>query len=269
MTAAMATPYRNPLRGKLAGRDPAFGLWVTLATATMTELALDAGLDWVCIDMEHGATEYRDVVEHARAARGSDLAVLVRVPSVSVDPIKRCLDLGADGIVLPLVRSARDVEAALGWARYPPAGTRGLGGERAQRWGSRLEEYIATADDEIMVIPMIETADAVSAIDEIFAVPGLDFAFVGPGDLSASMGHLGAWEGPGVAQAIRHVVERARAADVTLGTYGVGPDDVRSRCEQGFRFLAIGSDAALLADRIGRELASIRNLLPARSRLIA
>ncbi|KUL97377.1 hypothetical protein DK26_01560 [Bosea sp. WAO] len=265
----MMKNYRNPLRQKLAQGKTAFGLWVTLATATMTELAIEAGLDWVCIDMEHGATDYRDIVEHARAARGSDLAVLVRVPSIAIDSIKRCLDLGADGIVVPLVRSARDVEAALDFARYPLAGKRGLGGERAQRWGLRVEEYIATANDEIMVIPMIETADAAAAIDEIFAVPGLDFAFVGPGDLSASLGHIGSWEGPGVAETIAQIVASAGAANITLGTYGVGPNDIRSRCEQGFRFLAIGSDAAMLANRIGSELSSIRNLMPALGRQIA
>ena len=261
--------YKNPLRRKLAEGRTTFGLWVTLATATMTELAIEAGLDWVCIDMEHGATDYRDVVEHARAARGSDLAVLVRVPSIAIDSIKRCLDLGADGIVVPLVRSARDVEAALDFARYPMVGKRGLGGERAQRWGLRVADYIATANEEIMVIPMIETAEAAAAIDEICAVSGLEFAFVGPGDLSASLGHIGAWEGPGVSDKIRQIVESARTANVTLGTYGVGPDDVRSRSEQGFRFLAIGSDAAMLANRIGNELDAIHNLMPALGRKIA
>lgn len=100
--------------------------------------------------------------------------------------------------------------------------------------GACVADYIATANEEIMVIPMIETAEAAAAIDEICAVSGLEFAFVGPGDLSASLGHIGAWEGPGVSDKIRQIVESARTANVTLGTYGVGPDDVRSRSEQGF-----------------------------------
>ena len=252
--------YRNPLRRKLSEGRHAFGLWVTLANATMTELAVETGLDWVCIDMEHGATTYRDVVEHARAARGSDLAVLVRVPSITQDPIARCLDLGVDGVVLPLVRGSEEVEQALAFARYPSAGRRGLGGERAQRWGLGVRDYIATANDEIMVVPMIETAEAVAAATQIFALPGLDFAFVGPGDLASSMGQIGEWDTAEVAEAISGVLAAARAAGVTLGTYGLGPRDIAARCAQGFRFVAVGSDVAMLAGRITTELAATRSL---------
>src|SRR5688572_471942 len=92
---------RNPLRRKFAAKETAYGLWVTLESATVSEIAAEIGLDWICVDMEHGSLNYRDVVHHARAVRGSDTAVLVRVPSLSIDSIKRALDLGVDGIILP------------------------------------------------------------------------------------------------------------------------------------------------------------------------
>lgn len=254
------TNYRNPLRPKLKRAKPTLGLWITMAPASVTEIAVEMGLDWVCVDMEHGATAYSDVVNHARAAKGSDLAVLVRVPSIAEEPVKRCLDLGADGVVLPLVRSVQDVERALSYALYPPVGQRGLGGERAQRWGLKLQQHIATANDEIMVIPMIETAQAADAIEDILAVKGLEFLFIGPGDLSSSRGYIGQWEGPGVAEEIVRIARLAQARGVIMGTYGVSPVDIDARARQGFKFLAIGSDGAMLASRIKQTLGEIANV---------
>lgn len=249
--------YRNPLREKLRRGERTLGLWITLPTPAVTEIAAELGLDWVCIDMEHGATTYADVSNHLRAAKGTGVAVFVRVSSIAPDTIARCLDLGADGIVLPMVRSADDVRRALDHMLYPPEGSRGLGGERAQKWGLGLDDYVATANDELMLMPMIEHADAVAAIDDILSIPGLDFLFVGPGDLSASLGHVGEWDTPATAEAIARVLARAKAHGVTAGIYAHGPAEVKARTGQGFRIIAIGSDLPMMITRISSDLAAI------------
>lgn len=258
MSDARAFPrrsqYRNPLRQKLKEGKATFGLWITMANPAVTEIAAELGLDWVCIDMEHGATDFVDIANHLRAAKGSDLCVFVRVSRLAQDTIARCLDLGADGIVVPLVRTADDVRQALAYMKYPTAGCRGLGGERAQKWGMDVGNYIETANDELIFMPMIEHIDAVRNIDEILAVPGLDCIFVGPGDLSSSLGEVGTWEGTKTPEAIRHVVERARAHGTTVGIYANGAADARARCDQGFRIVAIGSDLPFMIAGIRREI---------------
>lgn len=245
--------YRNPLRAKLQRGEFTQGLWITLSNPAVTEFAAELNLDWVCIDMEHGATSYADVANHVRAAKGTEVAVFVRVPSISVDAIARCLDLGVDGIVLPLVRSSDDILRAMDYMLYPPRGSRGLGGERAQKWGLGVDEYIASANDELILMPMIEHKDAVSAIDDILSIPGLDHFFIGPGDLSSSLGHLGQWDTAETAAAIEHVLSRAKVHGVTAGIYAVNPDDTRKRIEQGFKIIAIGSDLALMGKQIRRD----------------
>jgi len=151
---------RNPLRQHLKDGGTTYGLWVTLESPAVTEIAVTLGLDWVCIDMEHGHLGFREVLEHVRAVRGSATAALVRVPEIGESPIKRALDLGAHGVLLPLIRHPSDVEAGFSYARYPPCGVRGVGGERAVKWGLGLQDYLACANEETLVIPIIETCPA-------------------------------------------------------------------------------------------------------------
>src|SRR5579871_5360769 len=173
------TTMNNPLRAKLAASSPAYGVWIPLEDPTVTEIVVELGADWICIDMEHGSLGYKDVVAHARAARGSDTAVLVRVPTTTVDSVKRALDLSADGVILPLMRTAADVEEGFRFARYPPRGIRGVGGERAVHWGLRLRDYLEAADRETMVIPLIETREASQNIESILKVEGVEAIFFG------------------------------------------------------------------------------------------
>lgn len=246
--------FINPLRRALRSGKTAFGLWVTLESATVTEIAAEIGLDWVCIDMEHGSLGYRDVVDHLRAARGSDLAVLVRVSTTAVDTIKRALDLGAHGVLVPLIRSRAELEEAFTHARYPPIGRRGLGHERALRWGLQMQEYVAVADVETMVIPVIETAQASEAIVSILDTPGLEAIFFGPSDLSQSRGHRAVWEGPGIAEDVLRMRQLAADRGITAGIIGTGADDITMRCRQGFEMVALGSDIGLLIRQISNLL---------------
>ncbi len=250
------TTIRNPLRRKFEAKETAYGLWVTLESATVSEIAAEMGLDWICIDMEHGSLDYRDVVHHARAMRGSDTAVLVRVPAIAEDKIKRALDLGVDGVILPLVRSAAELREALSYARYPMTGVRAIGGERALRWGLKMDEYLDSANQEILVIPNIETAEASADIDNILAVPGLEAIFFGPYDLSASFGHFKQWGGPGVAENILRMRKLAADRGISAGLVATSADDLKKRQSQGFQMIALGTDTTMM-------IRSIKGLLDA------
>jgi 2-keto-3-deoxy-L-rhamnonate aldolase RhmA len=174
------------------------------------------------------------------------------------DLVKRALDMGADGVLLPLVRSAADVEQGFRYARYPPRGTRGVGGERAVRWGLEFQEYLSSADEETLIVPIIETRDAVEDIEAILATPGLEAIFFGPADLSASYGYLGQWEAPGVADQILRIVRMAHERGIAAGVLGRTLDEARNRIEQGFRMVALGSDTGLLIEALQNRLAGVR-----------
>ena len=253
-------PFVNPLRSKLRAGQQTYGVWVTLESATVTELAADVGLDWICIDMEHGSLSWRDALDHMRAAKGSDLSVIVRVPAISVDTIKRALDLGAHGVLLPLVNQAEELQAAFSHARYPLAGKRGLGGERAVRWGAAVQDYVATANTETMVIPVIETAEAVANSAAILAVEGLEAIFFGPSDMSQSYGHMAVWEGPGIAAEIARIQGLATRAGIVSGVIGTGEADIARRVSEGFQMIGLGSDASLLSRKLGELLGPYRAL---------
>ncbi len=242
----------------LKHRTAQYGLWVTLESPSITEVAIDLGFDWVCVDMEHGPLSYRDVLEHARAATRSETAVLVRVPDVTKEAVQRVLDLGVDGILLPLIRSPEDVRAGLRYAQYPPAGARGIGGERGVRWGLRFQEYLQRANDEVLVIPIIETREAADGIDGILEIPGLRAIFFGPADLSANLGSLGAWEGPGVGERILSIKNAAAVRGIASGIVGTSTEDAAARRDQGFGLIALGSDVGLLIRQVRGALKGLR-----------
>jgi len=248
----------HDLRRRVLGGETTFGVWASLGSAGSAELLARSGLDWVVVDMEHGSLSYRDALDHIRAAKGTDLAVIVRVPTTAVDTVKRALDLGAHGVLLPLIRTAEELREGFQHARYPLTGRRGLGGERAVRWGSAVEGYVASANEETMVIPVIETADAIENIDEILDVPGFEAIFFGPSDLSQSLGHMAVWEGPGVADIILRTAARSTQRGVATGVIGTSPEDITRRQEQGFKMIGLGADAGLLLRHLKHAVAACR-----------
>ncbi|MEP7356016.1 MAG: aldolase/citrate lyase family protein [Anaerolineales bacterium] len=248
----------NKLRQRIQSKQTSYGLWVTMDSPVVTEIAVTLGLDWVCIDMEHGHLDYGQVIGHLRALRNSGTSAVVRVPDTNVSTIKRALDMGAHGVILPLMRTAEDVELGFRYGRYPPRGIRGVGGERAVTWGLGLAEYLSDADQETLIIPLIETREAVDNIDSILAVPGLEAIFFGPADLSASQGHLGQWEGGPVAQQILSVREKAAARGIGAGVMTTDLADGARRRDQGFAMIGLGSDAALLIRSVNAALLELR-----------
>jgi 2-keto-3-deoxy-L-rhamnonate aldolase RhmA len=237
---------QNHLKQKLARGATALGMWITLESPSITEIAVMLGFDWVVIDSEHGHLDFKNVVEHLRATRNSTTTPLVRVQEIEQGTIKRMLDLGAHGIIVPQVQTAAEVEQAVRFTKYPPWGVRGVGGERATHWGMGLKPQTQAADRETQLVPLLETVAAGEAIDEILDVRGVDAIFFGPADYSASAGYLGEWEGPGVADRILTLKDKIRARGCPCGVMATSVEDALRRKRQGFQMIGLGSDTGLL-----------------------
>lgn len=248
---------QNQLKLKLARGETALGMWITLESPSITEIAVMLGLDWVVIDTEHGHLDFKEVVEHLRATRNSPTTPIVRIQEIEQGIIKRVLDLGAHGIIVPQVQTAAEVEQAVRFAKYPPWGVRGVGGERATHWGMGLKPQTQVANRETQVIPLMETVAAGEAIEDIVEVRGVDAVFFGPADFSSSSGHLGEWEGPGVAQRLLDIKDKIRARGIPCGVMATSVDDALMRKRQGFQMIGIGSDTGLL---IRSSLEALRRL---------
>lgn len=247
----------NPLRRKLRSNQGTLGLWVTMECASITEIAVALNIDWVVVDMEHGHLDYKDAMDHIRVVRETGTSIILRVPDIREDCIKRALDMGAHGVILPLPRWAADVERGFRYGRYAPRGTRGLGGERAVKWGLGFKDYLRIANEETLIIPMIETREAAEDIDAILAIDGLEAIFLGPADMSATFGHLGEWEGGDVAQLNLNLRQKAAARGIATGVVATSLEDARRRQDQGFGMIALGSDAGLLIRSLQQALTDL------------
>jgi 2-keto-3-deoxy-L-rhamnonate aldolase RhmA len=253
----MKMPALQALRGKLAADTPVLGLWITLEAPSITEIAVALGLDWVVIDAEHGHLDWKEIAEHLRAAARSTTVALVRITELNGGLIKRVLDLGADGVVIPWVETPEQLRQAVTWARYPLDGLRGIGGERATLWGQALPAYTAAANEQLLVVPIFETVRAAANVDALAQVPGVELCFFGPADFSASAGHRGQWEGPGVAAQLLAMKDTLRRAGKQVGLLSTSHEDLQRRIDQGFRMVGLGADAGLLIRSLRAALAAV------------
>src|SRR5262245_5591068 len=174
------------LRQKLAADQPVYGVWITLESPSLSEMAVALGLDWLVIDAEHGHLDWKEILEHIRAAVRSDTVVLVRISELNISLVKRTLDIGADGIVIPWIENVSQLKEALSYALYPPQGIRGIGGERATGWGQCLLEYTRQANEQVLVVPIVETVKTGRNIRDLCAVDGIELFFFGPADYSST-----------------------------------------------------------------------------------
>src|SRR6187455_3272040 len=163
----MKTTAIKKLKQKVTAGDTAFGMWVTLESPSITEMAVALGLDWIVIDAEHGQLDWQEIVAHIRATVRSDTVALVRLTEDSISLVKRTLDIGADGVVIPWVETADQLRNLVAFAQYPPAGVRGIGAERATAWGQCIPQHIAEANENILVVPMIESVRGGQNIGEM------------------------------------------------------------------------------------------------------
>ncbi|MDP1798622.1 MAG: aldolase/citrate lyase family protein [Planctomycetaceae bacterium] len=245
------------LRRKLAQDLPVWGMWVTLESPSVTEMAVALDLDWIVIDAEHGHLDWKEIVDHLRATVRSETVALVRIAELNAGLIKRALDIGADGIVVPWVESAEQLRQAVAFARYPLEGLRGIGAERATGWGQSFAEHAAEANEHVLVVPIIETVRTVRQVPLMCQVDGVELFFFGPADFSSTAGYRGQWEGPGVAEQILQMKDTIRAAGKHCGLIATSIDNQRERQAQGFRAIGLGMDAGLLLRSLKGALSAV------------
>ncbi len=252
----MNSPAIRTFRQKLSSSDPALGLWVTFEAPSITEIAVALGLDWVVIDAEHGHLDWKDIVGHLRGTVRSKTVALVRIAKLDVGLIKRALDIGADGVVVPWVESVQELKDAVAFAHYPPEGVRGIGAERATCWGQCIPEHVGEANENVLVVPIVETVRAGRNIEQLCAVEGVDTFFVGPADYSSTAGFPGQWEGPGVAEELLRIKDAIRKHGKHCGVITTDNDNLVKRREQGFQMLGLGIDGSLFIRGLRASLAA-------------
>ncbi|MFK5980255.1 MAG: HpcH/HpaI aldolase/citrate lyase family protein [Rhizobiaceae bacterium] len=249
----------NTFKRGLAARETQLGLWSGLSSHIGAEIIADAGYDWLLIDGEHGPVEASGILPILQAAAKSHCCV--RVPWNDKVLIKRALDIGAETIFVPFVQNGEEAKDVVSACKYPPYGVRGVAGStRSSRYG-RTTDYIHTADEEICVIVQIETADAMEQIEDIAAIDGLDGMFIGPADLSASMGHRGNPGHEEVQAALKSAVERINAAGKPAGILCGSTADAKKFIDWGYTFVAIGVDIPMFAKAVDTALADIKALI--------
>jgi 2-keto-3-deoxy-L-rhamnonate aldolase RhmA len=247
----------NDFRARLKRGDKLLGTMVTLPSPPAAEVLASLGFDWLFVDGEHGPLETAELLGILTAVNRR-AACLVRVPSCDAVQIAKVLDLGADGIIVPQVNTPEQAADAVRFARYPPAGSRGVGLARAHGYGLKFKEYIESANREIAVVVQAEHAAAVENIDAIARVPGVDAILLGPYDLSASLGKMGQVDDPEVVAAIGRVTDACRAVGMPLGFFGVNAAAVRPYVERGYTLIVAGVDTTLLAGAARGLLAELR-----------
>lgn len=244
-------------RKKLARDETAFGMWVSFDAPSVTEIAVTLGLDWVVLDAEHGHLDWGDIVNHLRAGVRSNTVLLVRIAETNAALVKRALDLGADGVVVPWVETAEQLEQIVSFAHYPTRGIRGMGGERGNAWGQSAALHVEEAAANVLVVPIIESVKGGRNVGNLVKVEGVDVFYFGPADYSATAGHAGQWEGPGVAEEIQAAAKAVRDAGKFCGVVARTSDDVNARIEQGFRMIGFGHDASLIIGALRDRLAQL------------
>ncbi len=244
-------PQKNPFKQALAAGQAQIGLWCTLASPYAAELVAGAGFDWLLLDTEHTPADVPLVLQQLQAVaaeRGHASHAVVRAAWNDPVQIKRLLDIGAQTLLLPFVQNAQEARAAVAAMRYAPRGIRGMGGTmRASHFG-RDAHYVQRAEDDLCLLVQVETAEALEQIEAIAAVDGVHGIFIGPADLSASMGYPGDAGHPAVRAAIDDAIRRIRAAGKAPGILML--DDARARdcLALGAQFVAVGMDMVLLRD---------------------
>lgn len=239
----------NPIRQALLERRLTLGTWIQIGHPAIAEVLAHVGFDWIAADMEHTDIDNAQFAALARAMQGRRPVPLARVRENDTLAIRQLLDLGAQGVIVPLIHTAADAERAVQAAKYPPRGVRGYCFSRMNNWGADFDTYAATANDDIAVVVMIESAQGVEQIDAILAVEGVDGVFIGPYDLSGSYGLPGQTTHATVQAGCRRVLAACRAAGKSAGMHVVLPTAaaIAQARDDGFTFLALGVDTVFLA----------------------
>ncbi len=247
------------LKEKLKNNKLTIGSWITIGNPSIVEIMATAGFEWLTIDMEHSAITLDIAQTLISTIQGKNMKALVRVGENNDLLIKRIMDAGADGIIVPMVNSAKDALKAVRAVKYPPLGERGVGLARAQKFGIGFEEYKKWLEEESVIIAQIEHIDAVENIDEIVSVDGIDGIIIGPYDLSGSLGIPGNFENKKMKEAIEKVENYCKVNSFPLGAHVIKPvhNECVQRIKEGYSFVAFSLDFLFLGEKCREEMKEI------------
>jgi 4-hydroxy-2-oxoheptanedioate aldolase len=251
----------NPVKKSLREGRPSFGTWLSLGDLYATRVMARAGFEWLTLDLEHSAIDWSQAAMIFAAVADAGCIPLARVPQGSHDYIKRVLDAGAWGIVVPMVNTAEQARVAIAAAKYPPLGNRSLGGGmHSMNFGATTGEYYAKANDEILVVLQTESPQGVANAEEIYSLPGVDAIFVGPVDLRANMRRTDGAEATDAEfeAMIQTVIDVGRRTGTPTGMHVMDPVTARARAEQGMRFIAVGSELRMMTERAQEILLQLK-----------
>lgn len=248
----------NKLRQMWQADEAVVNGWLAIPNAFSAETMAHQGWDSLTIDLQHGLVDYQAMVGMLQAISTTSVVPVVRVPWLEPGIIMKTLDAGAYGVICPMVNTREDAQRLVAYTHYAPRGTRSFGPVRALLYGGA--DYPSAANDTIVTFAMIETAQALDNLDAILSVEGLDAIYVGPSDLSLALGCKPTFDDvdPPVAQAIEHILERAKAHGLFAGIHNGTPAVARARIEKGYRFVTVSSDARLIAAGAQQVLAQMR-----------
>ena len=248
--------HERKYKKKFFKQKQTIGIWATLGSPCLAEIIANVGFDWILFDCEHGANGPLNLIDQLNAvkSRNSEIACLVRVGSNDIVEIKRVLDIGVDGIMIPMISNRADAQAAVKYCNYPPDGMRGVSGIcRASDYGLR-EEYLKQASNELSILVQVENLDGLKNLEEIIDTEGIDGVFIGPSDLAASLGKLGDSSDTTVEDEIRKALKLIIGKNKPAGIIALSNDGGIHRFSQGFDFVAVAHDAHF----ISKELHSLK-----------
>ncbi|WP_180094513.1 MULTISPECIES: 4-hydroxy-2-oxoheptanedioate aldolase [unclassified Acinetobacter] len=254
--------YTNHFKKKLK-TEQQIGLWVGLADAYGTEIAANAGYDWLLIDGEHAPSDLRTTLSQLQSIAAYPSQAVVRPPIGSVQLIKQLLDIGAQTLLIPMVETVEQAQLMVKAVRYPPEGIRGVGAAlaRATRWNS-IADYYANAHENICLLIQIESVEGIKNLDEILKIDGIDGVFIGAVDLSATMGYQGNPNHPEVQKTVIDAIQRIRKAGKAAGILSTQHDVTQKYIELGTEFVAVGVDTSVLMNSLRELLSKYKNDTP-------
>lgn len=252
----------NSVRRALLNREITIGSWIQIGHAASPEILANVGYDWIGFDCEHSDIDIVVFSSLMRGAFGRGSAPFVRVKENDALNIRQALDMGACGVIVPLINNPEEAQQAVTAAKFPPLGNRGYGYCRANNYGKDFASYAATANDETCVIAMIESKEGIKNIEEILAVKGIDGVFVGPYDLSGSYGIPGQTDHHLILEARKMVLDACKKANKSAGLHIVKaiPDNIAQVLEEGFTFIALGADIVFLRESAEKALDVARSV---------
>jgi len=255
----MSMNTQNPVKRKLKNGQKTIGGFLQMISPVSAEIMSQSGFDWLIVDLEHAPGDFANLQAQLQAMNGSAVVPFARVPWNDMVAIKRTLDTGVMGVLVPYVNTREEAEAAVAACKYPPEGVRGVAGSpRAAGYTRNTMPYLTSANDEVVVMIAVETMEAVENLDEILAVEGLDGIFIGPVDLASSMGHLGDPSQPEVQNTIARIESKVLPSDKFLGTLAGNWDKAEQCFEKGYQWMVLMQDGAAIKNAGDKAVANFR-----------